>query len=356
MNVLTIDGSMLEGGGQLLRYSVAYSSVTGKPIRVFNIRAKRSNPGLRPQHMAAVRAAASMCNARVSGLRVGSMEIEYQPGAPRGGVYRVDVGTAGSIGLILQCVSPIAAFSSSETHLELRGGTSVKWAVPVVTLENVVWRIVERMGFRGSIRVLREGFYPRGGGIVRASIAPVRRLKPLRMEDRGEVLRVEGVSICGKLPRHVAERQAKAAERVLRRAGYDAEISVEWHTGPREPLSPGSVISIWAVCSNGAIIGSDSLGERGKPAERVGEEAAERLVAQLETGMAVDRHTADNLIIWCSLADGESVFTTSELTMHTLTAMELAKSIVGAEFEVEGGLGQPSRIVCRGVGLENRFL
>ncbi len=356
MSLLSIDGSMLEGGGQLLRYSIAYSSVTGRPVRVFNIRAKRSNPGLRPQHMAAIKAAASMCGARVVGLRIGSMEIEYHPGAPRGGAYRIDVGTAGSVGLILQCVSPISAFSPRETHLELRGGTSVRWAVPVVTLANVVWRILERMGFRGSIKVLREGFYPRGGGLVRASITPVRKLNPLRMEERGEVLRVEGVSVCGRLPRHVAERQARSAERVLREAGYDVDIRVEWHTGPREPLSPGSIISLWAVCSGGALIGADSLGQRGKPAERVGEEAARSLVSQLETGMAVDRHTADNLIIWCSLADGESAFTTSELTMHTITAIELAKMIVGAEFEVEGALGQPSRIVCRGIGLENRLL
>lgn len=347
---------MMEGGGQLLRMAITYSAVMDIPLRVRRIRGGRSPPGLKAQHLTAVRAVAQICGAEVRGLRVGSTMIDFKPERARGGSYNLDIGTAGSISLLLQCVAPVAAFADSTVELRVRGGTAVKWAPPTMTMREVVWRALRAMGFRGELNILREGFYPRGGGLVDVLIEPVMKLRPIKTDGLGEVEIVRGLSVCGRLPSHVAERQARAAIGVLREADLEAEVERRVLIGPDQPLSPGSYITLWVEADSPCYLGSDALGERGKRAERVGSEVAESLIEQLRTGMAVDLHTADNLILWCSLADGESSFTTSKLTLHTATAMELARMITGVEFEVDGKLGESARINCRGVGLKNPSL
>ena len=352
--MIDVDGSMMEGGGQLLRMAITYSAVMGTPVRVRNIRAGRRQPGLRPQHLTTLKAVAEICDADARGLSLGSKEVEFKPRPPRGGVYDFDIGTAGSISLLLRCVAPIAAFASSPARLRVRGGTAVRWSPPVLILDRVVWEALRQMGFKGELTVRREGFYPRGGGLVEAAISPLERLRPFVAGRPERVKLVRGVSLCGRLPEHVAARQARAAEAVLREAGYRAEVEHRVVAGREAPLSPGSLICLWAETEPRTFMGADALGERGKPAERVGAEAAESLVDQLRTGAAVDLHTADSLVLWCSLADGESSCKTSRLTMHTETAIELARIITGAQFKVEGELGTPARIRCRGVGLRNR--
>ncbi|MFQ5710186.1 MAG: RNA 3'-terminal phosphate cyclase [Candidatus Geothermarchaeales archaeon] len=355
--ITVVDGSMLEGGGQLLRMAVAYSAAMGKPVKIRDIRAKRPRPGLKAQHIGAVRSVASLTDAEVRGLTLGSREIEFYPKEAKSGDYKIDVGTAGSIGLLLQCLAPPAAFAPGEVSVELRGGTSVRWAVPVIALKHVIWPILGRMGFRGRIEVLREGFYPRGGGLVRVSIEPLKRLKPLSLGEKGEIKIIRGVSLCGRLPAHVAERQAKSAEDVLRKAGLgEVDIRPVCDTGPRTPFSPGSVVVLWAETSTGCLIESDSLGAPGKPSEVVGREAAEQLVSQLKTGATVDIHTADNLIIWFSIASGMSRLRVSKLTLHTRTAIELARQIAGSTFEVEEEPDGSIVITCEGIGLENPFI
>jgi len=352
--MIDVDGSMMEGGGQLLRMAITYSAVMGMPVRVRNIRAGRSPPGLKPQHLTTLKAVAEICDAGTRGLSLGSMEVEISPKPPRGGTYEFDIGTAGSISLLLQCVMPIVAFASGSTRLRVVGGTAVKWSPPVPLLDRVVLEAARQMGFKGQLGVRREGYYPQGGGIVEASISPIERLRPIVAMRPEKMKWVEGVSLCGRLPRHVAERQARAAEAVLNESGYLAKIDYRVAVEEKAPLSPGSVICLWAETEPRIFMGADALGERGKPAEKVGAEAAESLVDQLGTGAAVDLHTADSLVLWCSLAEGESRFTTSRLTMHTVTAMELARIITGAELVAEGELGKPATISCLGVGLRNR--
>lgn len=349
--MIEVDGSMMEGGGQLLRMAITYSVLMATPVRVVNVRGKREPPGLRPQHLTTLRAVAEICRAEAKGLSIGSREVEFHPGEPRGGTYVFDIGTAGSISLLLQCVAPISAFADSQTRLRIIGGTATDMSPPVKTLERVVWEASRAMGFEGELRILREGFYPKGGGIVEAQINPVEELRPIVVEAPEEVERVRGISVCGRLPRHVAERQAHSAEAALRGAGYDAEVEYRAAEGPEEPLSPGSYICLWAETRPRTFIGADSLGKRGKPAERVGAEAAETLVDQLRSGAGVDLHTADNLIIWCSLANGESTFRASRLTLHTETAIELAKTLAGADFDVEVSRDGTALIRCRGIGL-----
>lgn len=343
-----VDGSIMEGGGQLLRMATAYSTILGEPVKVTNIRAKRSNPGLRPQHLTTLKALAEVCGARTRGLELGSQEIELHPRSIRGGTYQIDIGTAGSISLLLQCLVPVAGYADKPVTLNIRGGTAVRWSPPIPFLEHIVWRAYQKIGMNNRVDVRRHGFYPKGGGGVEVRITPVKVLKPLIAVEREEVQDLKGISLCGKLPLHIAERQAKSASHVLKKAGFQPQISVK--KLDVDPFSPGSMICIW-LDSAQSFVGADSLGERGKPAENVGREAAESLIRQLRTGACTDLHTADHLILPVSLAEGESEFSTSELTLHTLTAIELAKTFTGCSFVVDGEMGQPAKIKCKGIGL-----
>ena len=349
MSLIEIDGSMMEGGGQILRMAVTYSAVLGVPIRVYNIRRGRSSPGLKPQHLTTLRAVVEMCDAKVDGLKIGSVAIEFSPNAISGGSFEFDIGTAGSISLLLQCIAPVAHFAESPVKIRVRGGTAVRWSPPVRILDRVVWRALRSMGFQGDINLIREGFYPSGGGIVDVTIHPLRRIFPIKSVEIGEVDVIKGFSICGNLPQHVAERQAASAKEELEGAGYSTDISIRRILGKASPISPGSVIGLWAVSEPETFIGSSALGERGKPAERVGKEAASSLLGQLNTGATVDKYTADSLVLWCSLAKGSSSYSMSELTLHTETAVELAKIFTKSEFDLSSRPRCGALLRCSGV-------
>ena len=348
--MIEVDGSIMEGGGQLLRMATTYSAILGEPIRVQNIRAKRNRPGLKPQHLTTLQAVAKLCNAETKGLEVGSGEIEFHPTRVRGGSYDFDIGTAGSCSLLLQCAAPVAAYADGPVSLRIKGGTAVRWSPPMQIVQRVVWEGLRRMGFSGEVRIFREGYHPKGGGVIEAKIKPVKGFNSISGET-AEVKSINGLSTCGGLPRNVAERQAEAALRVLKEAGFEAHIGVVTPGKGSEPYSPGSVISLWV--EGGALIGDDALGERGKPAEIVGSEAAQRLIAQIKTGAYVDMHTADNLILPCSLASGTSVFTVSRLTLHTLTAAVIAHKFTGAKIEIDGLEGKPGKVKVEGRAIPN---
>lgn len=348
--MIEVDGSLMEGGGQLLRMATTYSAILGEPVRIFKIRANRNQPGLKPQHFHTLRAVAELCGAETKGLDIGSDEIEFRPGPIRGGSFSFDIGTAGSCSLLLQCAAPVAAYADGPVKISVKGGTAVRWSPPMPIVQNVVWAGLRKMGFSGVLRTLKDGYYPKGGGLIEANVQPIPGFKAIVCE-KPEVSGVRGISTCGGLPRHVAERQATSAKAVLSEEGYESMIDVATPGKALNPLSPGSVICLWA--EGEALIGDDCLGERGKTAERVGAEAAKRLVGQLKSGAYVDLHTADNLILPCSLAEGTSSFTVSRLTLHTLTAVEVAKSILGAKIAVEGAEESPGRIVIEGRGVRN---
>ncbi|RLG03915.1 MAG: RNA 3'-phosphate cyclase [Thaumarchaeota archaeon] len=352
MQLIEIDGSMGEGGGQILRNAVALSAVLLKSIRVYNIRARRSNPGLRPQHLTGVKAVAALSSAEVSGLKVGSREITFRPRRLGGGRMRFDAGTAGSTTLMLQSLMPAMAFSSSEVEVELRGGTNNPMAPPVEYFQYVLLPTLERMGCRFEVSLLRRGFYPKGGGVVRARSSPVNQLKPIRLIEAGGVKRIFGLSYSCRLPSHIVERMASTAERILGESGYDVEVRREvLKPGDKAcSLDPGCGIILVAELGSGAVMGADSLGRLGVPAERVAEEAARSLLKQISSGAPVDRHLGDQLVIWASLASGISEYRVSELTTHTTTSIELCRILAGAEAEVDGRVGEPATIRIRGIG------
>lgn len=346
--MIRVDGSMGEGGGQLLRYSIALSALIGEPIQVYNIRAKRSNPGLRPQHMTAIKLIAKMVDAEVKGLNVGSMTITFVPKSRvKGGDYELNIGTAGSVSLVLQATLPVAAFADRKVHLRLIGGTAVRWAPPVQYLQYVLCPLLRRFGVDFKVQVLRHGFYPRGGGLVEVTVSPINALRSVSFREWHKIKEINGVSYCANLPEHVAIRQKIAAEKYLRAKGFDVnEITIDVKT---PALDKGSCIVLWATTDTG-VLGSDALGERGKPAEVVGREAADKLVKELGARAGVDRHALDNLLIYASLAKGKSVITSSELTSHAATVIELCKLITNSKFDVVR-IGNRVMVTCRGIGL-----
>ena len=351
--MLEVPGDLLEGGGQIVRTTLALSALSGKPVTITKIRENRPNPGLQPQHFVAVNALAAICHAETEGVAVGSRQLRFTPHGRAVGRYGFDVGTAGSIPLILQALMPAAAFAPGPLEFELTGGTDVKWSPSIDYLRLIQLPLMQTMGYEATIHVRRRGHYPKGGGQVSAVTHPaVGGLKAVRWLERGELVGINGVSHCVKLPGHVAERQANAAKAKLAEAGFTSNIATETYPPNQDPhVAPGSGIILQAKFTSGALLGSDSLGERGKPAEAVGEEAASMLIRELSTGAPVDRHMGDIIIPYLAVAGGESGVRVSEITSHTLTNIKVAEALTGVRFHVEGELRHPATVSVQGIAL-----
>ncbi len=305
--MIVIDGSYGEGGGQILRTAIALSCVTGEAVRIHSIRANRPKPGLAAQHLKGIEAAKIITNAKVEGLRLGSTEVVFRPGSIRGGNYRIDIGTAGSITLLLQTVLLPLTIADRESSLEIKGGTDVAWSPPVDYFKNVTLKALEELGVKYKFELLKRGYYPKGGGAVRLEISPSElKGKKFKVAD-GEI---SGISHCQNLPAHVAERQARAAEDYLVERGLRASIEVEVLKG----YSTGSGITLWSGYKGGS-----ALGERGKRAEVVGREAAENLYVEMQHPAAFDCHLADQVMPFAAVAAGRTEYTTSKVTEHQIS-------------------------------------
>jgi RNA 3'-terminal phosphate cyclase (ATP) len=344
---------MLEGGGQIVRTSLALAALTGKDVRVNKIREKRPNPGLQAQHVTAVKALAAICNAETDGLLTGSRELTFKPRSHVSGRFSFDVGTAGSIPLILQALMPSATYAPDRVDFDLAGGTDVRWSPTIDYVQLVVLPVLRLMGYKATVNVRRRGHYPKGGGQVTMSVEPSRVLKSISMLELGQFSGVEGISHCVKLPSHVAERQATSAKEILSSRGIrDVSIAIETYPRDRDPhIAAGSGITLLMKSSSGSVIGADSIGERGKPAERVGEEAAMKLLSEIESKAPVDRHLGDILIPYMAVAEGRSEIFVSQITMHILTNIRVAEIVSGVKFDLEGELKKPGRIGVQGIGL-----
>lgn len=352
--MLEVPGDLLEGGGQIIRTTLALSALTGKPVSITKIREKRPNPGLRAQHLIAAKALAATCNAETSELTIGARQVRFIPHNHVGGKFMFDVGTAGSIPLILQALMPAAAYAPSPAEFELTGGTDVRWSPSIDYLRLTQLPLLRNMGYDATIQVHRRGHYPKGGGQVSVHIEPSRTLKAVRWLERGQLTQIDGISHCVRLPSHVAERQANAAKARLSSSGFtNFNIRTETYVPNEDPhLAPGSGLTLIAKFTSGAMIGADSLGERGKPAESVGTEAATDLLKEISSNVPVDKHMGDIIIPYLAVADGVSEIQVSEITPHTITNIKVAEMLTGVKFTVEGELHGPGRISVNGMGLK----
>lgn len=330
MDFINIDGAYGEGGGQILRTAVALSAITKKPIEVTNIRAKRDKPGLRPQHVTAIKAVASLCDASVENLEVGSNIIRFIPGEMRGGSMKVDIGTAGSITLALQAVIPAASLAGKNVELELVGGTDVRWSPTIDYMRHVVRAAYKILGINFDLMILKRGYYPPGGGMVRASISACDSVRTMEMISAPRI-EPKMVSICSMLPKHVAERQIAAALAKLQKENVQCNtysIAIE------QASSPGSSILVYSVSDYGPFIGGDSIGERGKRAEQVGGEAAEKFLEAYRSNAPIDPYLADMLVLPMSLAKGRSRFVVSRTSQHLSTNLYVASRMVNCTYDI----------------------
>lgn len=343
-----VDGALGEGGGQILREAIALSCITGKSTRISRIRANRPNPGLQPQHLISIEAAAKVTGGRVEGLGIGSTEIKFAPGAIVAGRYYFDVKTAGSITLIMQTLLPILTFVREDSEVSLAGGTDVPWSPPIDYMRHVVLPSLASFGVRARVEVEKRGHYPRGGGSAILKVNGIAGLSAIRLIERGKVESVRGVSHCANLPPHVARRQAEAAKKTLMSAGFgNVRIAEEVVTS----AGPGSGITLWAETGHGIRLGADALGAREKRAEEVGREAAERLIAEIESGMAADRQFGDMAVLYMAIAKGTSELGVSLLTGHIETMIWLSQKFIGAEWEVRRRKGGAAVLSVKGTGI-----
>jgi len=324
---MEIDGAHGEGGGQLLRNSAALAAVTHIPVRVTNIRARRPKPGLAAQHLTALQAVAALADATVEGLNVGSREVTIAPGHLRGGRFSFDVGTAGSVTLVLQACLPPALRAPEPVELRLIGGTDVPWSPPLDYFRFVFLPLLARMGGKVTIELVRRGYFPRGGGEIRVNVVPAPEFRPLLVEPPGAMRRVDGIAHVGNLPRDVAQRMKHAA---LRRFVGIAEAKVEETS--EAAIGPGGAIVLWTEHEN-TVLGSSGLARKGVPAEALGQAAADEMVEDLRAHASLDVHAADQVLLYSALAKGESRFSVREITKHMETTMWLLENVLRTRFE-----------------------
>lgn len=336
---ILIDGNHLEGGGQIVRTALALSAILGKPFEISDIRKGRKVPGLKAQHRSAINALKEICGAQVSDVTLGSSQFIFSPGKLDSRTLSVDIGTAGSITLLMQSLWIPVILGGGKFRLKIKGGTDTQWSMPIDYVQEVFVPQLRRYADI-DIKVVRRGYYPKGGGQVdikvkgKYTLDTLSDAPALSLNSQGTLMQIKGVSHASSdlAEAQVAERQATAAKHVLARLGVPVNIIPQYS----ETDSTGSCITLWAVFSldaddvdvaNPIRLGADALGERGKRAEVVGEEAAKKLLIEIESGAAVDSHLADNLVPFVALFGGG--FRTSQMTKHTLTNVYAVEKFLG---------------------------
>jgi RNA 3'-terminal phosphate cyclase (ATP) len=347
--MIVVDGSAGEGGGQVLRTALTLSTLTGRGVEVRNVRSGRPNPGLRPQHLAAVRAAAAICGAEVEGAELDSATLRFHPGKSiLPGTYTFDVakiagrGSAGAVGLVLQTVLLPLALAGGDSELVLRGGTHVPWAPSVDYLERVFLPAMAQMGVTAQIELVAWGFYPAGGGEARVMIRGG-TLKALRIIERGEMQRVTVRGVASNLPSHIAQRMVNRARNVLAEEGFALRV---------EPLrvrstGPGAAAFLFAEYER-VTAGFVAFGRKGLPSEHVADAVCSDMLAYHRTGAPVDPYLADQLLLPMALAPGTSEVVTSMVTDHLLTNIAVVRAFLPLKAKVVGKRGSPGTVTVRG--------
>jgi len=330
--MLTIDGSQGEGGGQIVRSSLALSLVTGKPITLSNIRAGRKKSGLQRQHLTAAKAAAAISEAETDGASVSSTELTFSPGQIKAGEYKFDVGTAGSVTLVLQTILPALMLADNSSSLILEGGTHNSMAPPFEFLQQAFLPLVDRMGPGVKVTLERYGFYPRGGGRLSVSIRPVPRLCGLSLMESGEVADRRVRALVSNLPTHIARRQC---ETIGRKSGWkDSCFKVQEIT---DASGPGNVLLI-ELRSEHVTEVFTGFGQKGVKAEHIATRVWNEVRSYMKSGVPVGVHLADQLMLPLAIAASQgqtSQFRTMSLTGHSKTHINILNQFLDIDSKVE---------------------
>ncbi len=345
--MIQVDGSAHSGSGTLLRYAVALATLLGKPLHMTRIRAKREKPGLRPQHLQAVRACCSLSDGEVEGAEVGSTEIFFQPGDTlRTGDFRWDIGTAGSTTMLAFTLIPLALFASRPCSFSMVGGLFQDSAPSAFHLQMVLLPILKRMGAEIRMEVLQPGYPPKGEGRLRVEVKPLRGgLKPLRMTEQGTLKGIRGISLASHLENErVSERMADQCRSLLEKRGYRTHIEV---LNDQTALQKGAALLLWAETETGCLLGSDQAGKPGRRSEKIAHSVVTSLFEDLDTKATTDRHLADQLILFAALAGGTSEYVIPRMTEHVESNLWLVEKILGVKSELS-----KNHLCIEGIGFQ----
>lgn len=330
-SLLSIDGSFGEGGGQIIRTAVSLSAITGRAIEVFNVRARRSRPGLQPQHLAAVRAAASLCGANLMGDSTGSVHFRFEPTHPvASGDYHFDIGTAGAAPLVVQTVLLPLCFATGPSTVRVLGGTHVPHAPTAEYLENIYFPTLQELGLDADFTYSSAGFYPKGGGEVSVRIGGSGQISSLDWRERGAVQEVRAHIVTANLPDDVTTRGAQTIEKAMK--FIKRAITIE--TRKKLSLGPGAAVVLSAQSQSGRA-GFSAVGERRLPMERVASAPCEEFARWLQAGVTCDEHLADQLVLPLAFATSPSYWTTPAVTEHLRTVIWVVEQFLSVEAHVE---------------------
>ncbi|GAB6031645.1 hypothetical protein CHUAL_009405 [Chamberlinius hualienensis] len=352
-----IDGSQQEGGGQILRFSVAISAIMKRPIRVFNIRGGRSKPGLSAQHLKGLELVKKISQGELSGASIGSREISFKPGKLSGGHYEADTETAGSVALLIQVALPCLLFADGESSLLLKGGTDADFAPPIDYTLNVFNPILKKFGITYELMVVKRGFYPKGGGIVKVNVKPLRILPipAINLTERGDISLISGCAhVAGTVKMMASHAMAEGAITCLRNEFGHVKIVLERiRHSPELATGNGGGVIVIAETTNGCFLAGSALLKPNIPWESIGANAGEILVKNLKHNGCVDDNLQDQLIIFMALAEGKSRIKCGPITLHTKSVINLAHQLTKAKFNIEPVEKNSSTfyIECEGHGL-----
>lgn len=328
--MVTIDGSYLEGGGQILRTAISLSAILRKDCRIFNIRKGREKPGLMPQHLLGIQVAAQLSDGKLEGDSLGSQEIKFYPGKIQTKDLHIKIETAGSISLVLQTLIPVSLFAFSPIKITFDGGATDTFFSPTIDCFRYVFlKILEKMGAKVEINILKRGYYPEGGARVEVKVFP-NKLKSLNLTERRnlkKILVISGASNVLK-EKKVSERQIAGVREILGKLKLPVEERIEYY----DARSPGSQICLAAEFEN-TIIGTDNLGKLGKRAEDVGKEAALELLKEQKSGACLDKHLTDQILPYLALIEDESRVSMSRLTNHAKTNIWVIQQFLNGDFK-----------------------
>ncbi|MCL2712234.1 MAG: RNA 3'-terminal phosphate cyclase [Methanomassiliicoccaceae archaeon] len=327
--MLEIDSSKGEGGGQVVRSSVALSAITGIEAHLTRIRENRPTNGLSKQHCIAVKAVADMTDSVVIGNHAGSRDLLFKPGNGKRSDIKLDIGTAGSISLVLQAVMLAARHHKEKMRVDVSGGTNVMWAPPIDSYQQILFPLMERMGIHAKLDIIDRGFYPDGGGRVIAELEPVDEIRPLVIEDLGKLERIDGIFYIQRLKDDIMEDMLSSCKETL-----DLKCPVNIDVQRTVGNSKGAGLSLAAVYENGRL-GSNVLTTRGHPAKQAGEDVAKDLLKEMSSGATMDVYTADQLLPYMAMANGPSEFTVSRISKHLLSQMDTLETFLDVRFGVE---------------------
>jgi RNA 3'-terminal phosphate cyclase (ATP) len=343
--MITIDGAQRSGSGTIVRYAVALAALFREPIRVINARQRRQQPGLRQQHVTSVRACAALCGATVEGVEVGSRAFEFVPGPGiPGGTFEWDIGTAGSATMLALSILPVACFAIAPVRARITGGLFQDFAPSPLHMQHVLLPALRTMGADVSLDMTRPGYVPGGGGVIDLQVSPAgRSLDSLLLGTPGEVSEVHGIALASHLAeRRVSDRMASICEERIRDAGTPCTID---RRDDETAVHAGACLAIWTASSTGSRFGADRAGKFGRSSEDIGRSVAAAFLEDVRSGATVDRHLADQLVLFCALARGTSSYIVPGDSDHVDSNLWLVSQF-GARVSLDA-----RRVEIQGVGL-----